>query len=88
MLLKRDSHFLEQTLQNSGFDVDASDIDLSFAGGELSFGHEERQTYEDFGLKASNGGEEQGADADVVVETQIDVFKDPYTGMWHCNIVV
>lgn len=87
LLLQRDSGAIEQALQNAGLDVESGDIELSFAGNEFFFGHEDKGSFADFGLSA--GGESaEGQEDGEVVETQPDVFRDPYTGMWHYNIIV
>lgn len=88
-LLQKDTGFLEQTLQEAGLDIDSGDIDLSFSGQEsFMFEHENKDNIFDlYTSDPRNSENSENGNADII-ETQVDIFRDPHIGHWQYNAVI
>lgn len=88
-LLQKDTGFLEQTLQEAGLDIDSGDIDLSFSGQDsFMFEHENKDNVFDlYTNDPRNNANAENGDADII-ETQVDIFRDPHIGHWQYNAVI
>jgi len=85
MMLQRDSHVLQQALQNAGLDADGSSLSFELAQDGYDFGQG------DGGQGSRSNSQNAGAnglDTDGLIETTMDWSVDPETGRMHYNIMV
>lgn len=83
-LLQRDSHLLERALQNAGIDVSGGEsLSFELAGDGFSF---DRGSGQNGGQGASSGPD--GTENAGILETRMDWYVDPDTGLQRYDIVV
>lgn len=88
-LLQKDTGFLEQTLQKAGLDIESKDINLSFADQEaFMFEDQNKENVFDLYTNASNNGQDEDSIAEDIIETQVDIFKDPKIGHWQYSALI
>jgi flagellar hook-length control protein FliK len=86
-MLQRDSHALQHALGNAGIETNNSSLSFDLAQGQNAF----EQALGQDGSGGSSAGTpwgEDSADAADIIETQMNVFIDPETGLTHYNLLV
>ena len=83
LMLQRDAHLLERSLQEAGLDTSGSDLSFELA---------QQDTGSDGRSKNSYGGSGQGSESNEgemeIIETKMNWFIDPQTGAQRYNLVV
>jgi|GEM_PF-1807923 len=85
MMLQRDSHVLQRTLQEAG--LDTSGNSLSFELSQHGNQNDQHSGRHDNGGTGSSAGHAE-ADAIEIIETTMDWHVDAHTGMTHYNLLV
>jgi flagellar hook-length control protein FliK len=88
LMLQRDAQMLEKALQDAGLDVSGDSLNFELAQDGNLFDHDQKDQNGNSGAGGGKGGESAESEDLDIIETTMDWYVDPQTGLTRYNLLV
>jgi hypothetical protein len=88
LMLQRDAQMLEKALQDAGLDVGSDTLSFELAQDSNLFDHDQKDQNGNSGAGGGKGGENAESEDLDIIETTMDWYVDPQTGLTRYNLLV